>query len=55
MLCAEPREHKQFRLGTGPGGSVTGVTEKYVLVGLENLRGVYRMYMVGDGKPFLLN
>ena len=35
VLCAEPKEHKHFRLGTRPGGSgtrpggsVTGVTEK---------------------------
>ena len=28
VLCAEPKEHKQFRPGTRPGGSVTEVTEK---------------------------
>ena len=28
VLCAEPKEHKHFRPGTRPGGSVTGVTEK---------------------------
>ena len=28
VLCAEPKEHKHFRPGTQPGGSVTGVTEK---------------------------
>ena len=35
VLCAEPKEHEHFRpgtrpggLGTWPGGSVTGVTEK---------------------------
>ena len=27
-LCAEPKEHKHFRPGTWPGGSVTGVTDK---------------------------
>ena len=28
VLCAEPKEHKHFRPGTRPGGSVAGVTEK---------------------------
>ena len=28
VLCAEPKEHKHFRPGTRPAGSVTGVTEK---------------------------
>ena len=28
VLCAEPKEHKHFRPGTRPVGSVTGVTEK---------------------------
>ena len=28
VVCAEPKEHKHFRPGTRPGGSVTGVTEK---------------------------
>ena len=28
VVCAEPKERKLFRLGTRPGGSVTGVTEK---------------------------
>ena len=28
MLCAEPKEHKHFRPGARPGGSVTGVTEE---------------------------
>ena len=28
VLCAEPKEHKHFRPGTRPGGSVTVVTEK---------------------------
>ena len=28
VLCAEPKEHKHFRPGTRPGGSVTGVTQK---------------------------
>ena len=25
VLCAEPKQHKHFRLGTRPGGLVTGV------------------------------
>ena len=25
VLCAEPKEHKHFRLGARPGGSVTGL------------------------------
>ena len=29
VVCAEPKEHKHFRPGTRPGGSVTGVTEKW--------------------------
>ena len=28
VLCAEPKTHKNFRSGTRPGGSVTGVTKK---------------------------
>ena len=28
VLCTEPKEHKHFRPGTRPGGSVTRVTEK---------------------------
>ena len=28
VLCAEPKEHKQFRPGTRPAGSVTWVTKK---------------------------
>ena len=28
VLCAEPKEHKHFRPGARPGGSVTEVTEK---------------------------
>ena len=32
VLCAEPEEHKHFRPGTRPGGSVTGVTDELVYV-----------------------
>ena len=28
MVCAEPKEHKYFHLGSRPGGSATGVTER---------------------------
>ena len=28
VLCAKPKEHKRFRPGARPGGSVTGMTEK---------------------------
>ena len=28
VMCVEPKEHKHVRLGTRPGGSVTGVAEK---------------------------
>ena len=28
VLCAEPKEHKHFRLGTQQGGSVTEVTKE---------------------------
>ena len=28
VLCAESKEHKHFRPGARPGGSVTGLTEK---------------------------
>ena len=31
VLCAEPKEHEQFRPGTRPGGSVTGVTPKWFM------------------------
>ena len=34
-LCAEPKEHKDFRPGTRPGGSVTGVTEKLFMCQLS--------------------
>ena len=36
VLCAEVKEHKHFRPGTRPGGSVTGVTEKLFM---------YQMFM----------
>ena len=31
VLCAEPKEHKRFRPGTRPGGSVTGVGRRALL------------------------
>ena len=34
VLRVEPKEHKCFRLGARPGGSVTGVTEKLFYVPL---------------------
>ena len=45
VLCAEPKEHKHFRPGTRPGGSVTGVTVPSVYVPNVYVPNVYVPFM----------